>query len=100
LRVEFWLQVVVAVRVRTPKREAAENSLEKRQLGGALRVLLAARNQLAMHLPLVAMEQPMLAVAVAVITAVEVEPIMAAAAVGPHSLMQVYSAWCTLRHIR
>jgi hypothetical protein len=64
-----------------------------------LRVLLAARSQPAMHLPLVAMEQLMLVVAVAVITAVEAEPIMAVAVVGLRTLMQVYLVLCTRRHI-
>jgi hypothetical protein len=42
----------------------------------------------------------MLAVAVAVIGVVEVVAHMAVAAVGLHTLMRVYSAWCTHRHIR
>jgi hypothetical protein len=45
------------------------------------------------------MEQPMLVVAVAVITAVEAVPIMAVAVAGPHSLMQVYLVRCIRRHI-
>jgi hypothetical protein len=78
----------------------AENSLEKRQLVGALRVLLAARSQPAMHLPLVVTEQLMLVVAVAVIGVVEAVPHMAVAVVGLRTLMQVYSAWCIRRRIR
>jgi hypothetical protein len=100
LHVEFWLPVAVVVQVRTPGPVAVANSLDKLQLVGAMQVLLEARSQPVMHLVLAVMEQPMLVVAVAVIGVVEVVAHMAVAAVGLHTLMQVYSAWCTHRHIR
>jgi hypothetical protein len=53
-----------------------------------------------MHLPLVVAEQPMLAVAEAVIGVVEEVPHTAVAVVGLRTSMQVYLAWCTRRHIR
>jgi hypothetical protein len=93
------LLVAAAVRVRTPKREAVDSWWEKPQRVGALRVLLAARNQPAMHLLLVVAEQPMLAVAEAVIGVVEEVPHTAVAVVGLRTSMQVYLAWCTRRHI-
>jgi hypothetical protein len=65
--------------------------LEKLQLVGAMRVQLEAHSQPAMHLPLVAMEQLMLAVVAAVIGAVEAVAHMAVAVAGLRTLMQVYS---------
>jgi hypothetical protein len=99
LRVEFWLQVAEVVQVRMPRLVAVANSLDKLQLVGAMQVLLEARSQPVMHLVLAVMEQPMLVVAVAVIGVVEVVAHMAVAAAGLHTLMQVYSAWCTRRRI-
>jgi hypothetical protein len=74
--------------------------LEQLELVGALQVLLEALSHPEMHLALEAMEQPTLVVVVVDIGADEAVVPTAAAAVGPHSLMQVYSAWCIHRHIR
>jgi hypothetical protein len=74
--------------------------LEKLEPVGVLQVLLEVRSHPVMHLALEAMEQP---VAVAVAVDIGVEEVVAptaVAVVGPHSLMQVYSAWCIRRRIR
>jgi len=100
LSVEYLLRVAAVAPARMPKQEAAADSLEKLQLGGALRGLSVARSHREMRLSLVATEQLMLAAAAAVIGVVEAVPHMAVEVVVLRTLIRVYSVWCTRRHIR
>jgi hypothetical protein len=100
LSVEYLLRVAAVALARMPKQEAAADSLEKLQLGGALRGLSVARSHREMRLSLVATEQLMLAAAAAVIGVVEAVVTTAAAAADLRTLMQVYLVSCTLRRTR
>jgi hypothetical protein len=83
-----------------PKQEAAADSLEKLQLGGALRGLSVARSHREMRSSLVATEQLMLAAAAVVIGVVAAVVATAVVVVGLRTLMQVFLVSCTLRGIR